>query len=246
MKKNGPNSALIVIDVQNDFCPGGALAVAGGDEVVPLINALIERFDHVVLTQDWHPAGHSSFASSHAGQCALFHRSPCPMARRRCGPTIACRGRAGADFHRDLAWTKAELDHPQGLSQGRSTAIRPSSKTTARRRPGLPDISRSAASTNVVHGRACDRFLRRLFRARRRAARLRRRACVLDGCRAIDLQGSLAEAREADARGRRGACLNGGARLSGVSAPPRHSGAAARDRRAAPRRRRSRARGRSR
>ncbi|MEM7733556.1 MAG: isochorismatase family protein, partial [Pseudomonadota bacterium] len=60
--------ALIVVDVQNDFCPGGALAVAGGDEIVPGINALMDQMDAVVLTQDWHPAGHSSFASSHPGQ----------------------------------------------------------------------------------------------------------------------------------------------------------------------------------
>ena len=60
--------ALIVIDVQNDFCPGGALAVTDGDAVVPVVNRLIERFEHVVLTQDWHPAGHSSFASVHPGK----------------------------------------------------------------------------------------------------------------------------------------------------------------------------------
>ncbi len=59
--------ALIVIDVQNDFCPGGALAVSDGDAVVPVINRLSQRFDHAVLTQDWHPAGHSSFATAHPG-----------------------------------------------------------------------------------------------------------------------------------------------------------------------------------
>ncbi|MGE3831806.1 MAG: isochorismatase family protein, partial [Parvibaculaceae bacterium] len=61
-------SALIVIDVQNDFCPGGALAVERGDEVVAPINRLISKAEHVILTQDWHPARHSSFASSHAGR----------------------------------------------------------------------------------------------------------------------------------------------------------------------------------
>ena len=61
-------SVLIVVDVQNDFCPGGELAVPKGDEIVPLVNRLIDAFDHVVLTQDWHPRGHSSFASSHKGQ----------------------------------------------------------------------------------------------------------------------------------------------------------------------------------
>ncbi len=62
-----PQDVLVVIDVQNDFCPGGQLAVAGGDQVVPVIHKIAPLFQHVILTQDWHPAGHSSFASSHAG-----------------------------------------------------------------------------------------------------------------------------------------------------------------------------------
>jgi len=65
------NDVLLVIDVQNDFCPGGALAVGEGDAVVPVINALTERFDHVVLTQDWHPAGHSSFCFGSLGLGAV-------------------------------------------------------------------------------------------------------------------------------------------------------------------------------
>ena len=65
------SEALIVVDVQNDFCPGGALAVAGGDEIVPPSTGSSQRFDHVVLTQDWHPRAHSSFASSHPGRHAL-------------------------------------------------------------------------------------------------------------------------------------------------------------------------------
>ncbi len=65
--KPGAKDVLIVVDVQNDFCPGGRLAVQKGDEVVPLVNALAARFANVVLTQDWHPAGHSSFATSHPG-----------------------------------------------------------------------------------------------------------------------------------------------------------------------------------
>jgi nicotinamidase/pyrazinamidase len=62
-----PTDALLVIDLQNDFCPGGTLAIAGGDEIVPTVNKLAVRFDHVILTQDWHPAGHISFASAHPG-----------------------------------------------------------------------------------------------------------------------------------------------------------------------------------
>ena len=64
----GDRDALLVVDVQNDFCPGGALAVPRGNEVVPLVNRLAKCFAHVVLTQDWHPAGHQSFASSHPGR----------------------------------------------------------------------------------------------------------------------------------------------------------------------------------
>jgi nicotinamidase/pyrazinamidase len=65
------NDVLLIIDVQNDFCPGGALAVADGDAVVPVINRIAKRFDHVILTQDWHPADHSSFATSHPGTAAV-------------------------------------------------------------------------------------------------------------------------------------------------------------------------------
>ena len=71
MRIQPDDDLLLIIDVQNDFCPGGALAVADGDGVVPVINRLVERFDHVALTQDWHPAGHSSFATSHSGSAAF-------------------------------------------------------------------------------------------------------------------------------------------------------------------------------
>jgi nicotinamidase/pyrazinamidase len=100
--------ALIVIDVQNDFCPGGALAVAGGDEVVPLINDLIGRSEHVVLTQDWHPAGHSSFASSHPEK-EPFETITMPYGPQTLWPDHCIQGTRGADFHPDLVWTKAEL-----------------------------------------------------------------------------------------------------------------------------------------
>ncbi len=100
--------ALIVIDVQNDFCPGGALAVADGDVIVPGINALMGDYDAVVLTQDWHPAGHSSFASQHAG------RAPLEMTEMPYGPQVlwpdhCVQGSAGAAFHPDLAVDRAHL-----------------------------------------------------------------------------------------------------------------------------------------
>ncbi|WP_274626681.1 bifunctional nicotinamidase/pyrazinamidase [Arvimicrobium flavum] len=100
--------ALIVIDVQNDFCPGGALAVSGGHEIVPLVNRLIEDFDHVILTQDWHPAGHSSFASTHTGKQA-FGTVELPYGTQTLWPEHCVQGTPGADFHPDLVWTKAEM-----------------------------------------------------------------------------------------------------------------------------------------
>jgi nicotinamidase/pyrazinamidase len=102
------DKALIVVDLQNDFCPGGALAVAGGDEIVPLVNRMIGEFDHVVLTQDWHPSGHSSFASQHAGKNP-FETVAMPYGEQTLWPDHCVQGTNGAAFHPDLEWTKAEL-----------------------------------------------------------------------------------------------------------------------------------------
>jgi nicotinamidase/pyrazinamidase len=108
MESNLKDRALIVIDVQNDFCPGGALAVAGGDEIVPLVNRMIADADHVVLTQDWHPAGHSSFASSHPGSDP-FSSVEMPYGPQTLWPDHCVQGTPGADFHPGLDWTRAEL-----------------------------------------------------------------------------------------------------------------------------------------
>tara|TARA_R110002124_G_scaffold240543_5_gene405799 strand:- start:60 stop:653 length:594 start_codon:yes stop_codon:yes gene_type:complete len=100
--------ALIVIDLQKDFCPGGALAVPEGDTIVPGITALMTEFEAVVLTQDWHPAGHSSFASTHAG------RMPYDMIEMPYGPQVlwpdhCIQGSLGAQFHGDCAQDRADL-----------------------------------------------------------------------------------------------------------------------------------------
>ncbi len=100
--------ALLVIDVQHDFCPGGALAVPGGDEVVPVINDLARQFDHVLLTQDWHPRGHLSFASSHRG------KRPYETIRTEYGeqvlwPDHCLQGTHGAALHSALSVAHAEL-----------------------------------------------------------------------------------------------------------------------------------------
>lgn len=101
-------SALIIVDVQNDFCPGGNLAVKGGDEIVPLINALARQYKDVLLTQDWHPEGHSSFASQHSGH-APFTQIEMPYGPQTLWPDHCIIGSEGAEFHKDLDVPHAEL-----------------------------------------------------------------------------------------------------------------------------------------
>lgn len=101
-------SVLLVIDVQNDFCPGGALPVPKGDQVVPVINKLIGRFGHVLQTQDWHPPGHRSFASAHAGK-APMDTAEMPYGEQVLWPDHCVQGTQGAAFHPDLDTTRTEL-----------------------------------------------------------------------------------------------------------------------------------------
>jgi nicotinamidase/pyrazinamidase len=106
--KPGPKDVLIVVDVQNDFCPGGRLAVQKGDEVVPIVNALARHFGNVVLTQDWHPAGHLSFATSHPGK-KPFDSVTLPYGEQVMWPDHCLQGSDGAGFHKDLAVPHAQL-----------------------------------------------------------------------------------------------------------------------------------------
>jgi nicotinamidase/pyrazinamidase len=100
--------ALLVIDIQNDFCPGGSLAIRQGDEIVPLVNTLGQSFDHVILTQDWHPAGHISFASTHPGS-QPFQSINVPYGPQSLWPDHCLQHSAGASFHTDLDLPHAEL-----------------------------------------------------------------------------------------------------------------------------------------
>ena len=100
--------ALIVIDLQNDFCPGGALAVAGGDEIVPRVNDLMQDYPVRVLTQDWHPAGHASFAASHPG-AAPFSMIDMPYGPQVLWPTHCVQAPAGAAFHAGLDVDAAQI-----------------------------------------------------------------------------------------------------------------------------------------
>ena len=192
LRKESPNAGLIVIDLQNDFCPGGALAVAGGDEIVPLVNRLIGSFEHVVLTQDWHPAGHSSFASAHAGQ-APFAAVQMAYGSQTLWPDHCVQGTPGAEFHRDLAWTKAELVIRKGFRKAidsysafyENDRKTPTGLAGYLRERGLTKLALVGLATDFcVAYSALD------------AARLGFDTTVLlDACRAIDLNGSLATAR---------------------------------------------------
>lgn len=108
MQLNQTTDALLVIDFQNDFCPGGALAVERGDEIAPLINRLAGRFAHVILTQDWHPAGHISFASAHAG-ARPFETIGAPYGPQALWPDHCVQGSRGAEVHSALRVPHAEL-----------------------------------------------------------------------------------------------------------------------------------------
>ena len=102
------SEALVVVDVQNDFCPGGALAVRGGDGIVPGVNALMDEFRSVILTQDWHPADHSSFATSHWGRQA-YETVDMPYGPQVLWPDHCVQGTPGAAFHPSLRTDRADL-----------------------------------------------------------------------------------------------------------------------------------------
>jgi len=142
------NEALIVVDVQNDFCEGGALAVPGGNAIVPKANRLIAGHDHVVLTQDWHPPGHASFAGSWEG-AAPFSTRQLPYGPQTLWPAHCVQGTPGADFHRDLEATKAELIVRKGFHRGIDSysAFRENDRTTL---TGLEGYLKARGFTGVV------------------------------------------------------------------------------------------------
>jgi len=108
MSKYGERDVLLVVDIQNDFCPGGGLAVPRGDEVVPIVNRLAQDFPHVVLTQDWHPRGHLSFASSHPG-AKPYQTIEVAYGKQVLWPDHCVQGTKGAAFRDDLHIDRAEL-----------------------------------------------------------------------------------------------------------------------------------------
>jgi len=201
---------LIVIDVQNDFCPGGALAVANGDAVIEVIHRVAPKFNHIILTQDWHSANHSSFASAHAGKHA-FEQIELPYGAQTLWPDHCVQGSKGAEFHPDLHLPQTELILRKGF------------------RPQIDSYSaffeNDRSTPTGLAGYLEERSLTRVFLAGLAydycvgysaldARRLGFEAIILrDACRAINLNGSVAriESKFADA----GVMLIAGTELSG-------------------------------
>jgi nicotinamidase/pyrazinamidase len=187
------HEALIVIDIQNDFCPGGALAVAEGDRIINRVNGLMEDFGTVVLTQDWHPADHSSFASNHPGK-APFEMLTMSYGPQTLWPDHCVQGTAGAEFHPELRTDPAHLIIRKGFraaidsysaffENDRSTTTGLNGYLSAR---GVTEVTFVGLATDYcVAYSALD------------AARLGLKARVLLGaCRGIDLGGSMARMTE--------------------------------------------------
>lgn len=178
---------LLVIDVQSDFCPGGALAVPEGGEIIPIVNQLIQHFDHVVLTQDWHPAGHSSFASSHPG-AEPFSLTEMPYGRQTLWPDHCVQGTSGAEFHPDLEWTKAELV----IRKGFRTAIDSYSAFFENDKTTPTGLTGYFMERGLKHVYCCGLALDFCVRFSAEDARAQGFSCsvVEDACRSIDLDGS--------------------------------------------------------
>ncbi len=179
--KPGAKDALIVVDVQNDFCPGGRLAVQKGDEIVLLVNALANHFENVVLTQDWHPPGHRSFATSHPGK-KPFDSVKLPYGEQVLWPDHCVQGSDGAALHRDLSVPQAQLLIRKGYN-----------KDVAR--TGLEGYLEERGIKRVfVCGLATDFCVAWTALDARKLGFAA--AVIEDACRAIDNQGSLAAAWE--------------------------------------------------
>jgi nicotinamidase/pyrazinamidase len=188
----GDNDVLLVIDVQNDFCPGGALAVPRGDEVVPVINRLAGRFANVVLTQDWHPAGHSSFASAHPGR-RPFEIIKAPYGPQALWPDHCVQGTPGADFHPGLKIPHAALVLRKGMRRAidsYSAFFENDRKTPT----GLVGYLQDRGLTRVfAAGLAFDFCIR--YTAEDASFTGFKVAVIEDACRGIDMEGSMAGAR---------------------------------------------------
>ncbi len=188
----GEGDVLLVVDVQNDFCPGGSLAVPDGDAVVPVINRLMTRFDDVVLTQDWHPPGHSSFASSHPG------KAPLALIEADYGPQVlwpdhCVQGTDGAAFHGDLDVARAQLVVRKGFRAhiDSYSAFKENDQKTS---TGLAGCLRERGARRVFACGLATDFCVKWSALDARAAGFEV-VLIEAASRGIDLDGSLAAAR---------------------------------------------------
>ena len=188
----GRGDVFLVIDVQNDFCPGGALAVPDGNAVVPVINRLAGGFEHVLLTQDWHPRGHTSFASSHPGR-QPFETIEVAYGAQTLWPDHCVQDSTGAAFHPDLDAARAELIIRKGYDRAIDSysAFYENDRTTA---TGLTGYLRTRDFERIfMAGLATDFCVN--FSAVDAAREGFEVVVIEDACRAIDLDGSLAAAK---------------------------------------------------
>ncbi len=190
MMKTTSSDVLIVVDVQNDFCPGGALAIVDGDRVVDVIHRIAPAFEHIVLTQDWHPPGHHSFACVHQGK-RHFESIEVGYGKQTLWPDHCVQGTWGAEFHRSLHLPQAELVLRKGFRPhiDSYSAFFENDRTTP---TGLAGYLRERGLTRVfLAGLAYDFCV---GYSALDARRLGFEAVVVrDACRAIDLDGSVAK-----------------------------------------------------
>ena len=183
------NDVLIVTDVQNDFCPGGALAVPRGDEVIAPILCIAPRFRHIVLTQDWHPAHHTSFAASHPGK-KPYESIELAYGAQTLWPRHCVQGSPGAEFHPALHLPQAELILRKGFRQqvDSYSAFFENDRTTPTglagylHERGLPRVFLAGLAYDYCVGYSAIDARRLAFPA----------VVLRDACRAIDLEGSVA------------------------------------------------------
>ena len=189
--KPGPRDVLLVVDVQNDFIPGGALAVKEGDAIVPLVNQLAAGFEHVILTQDWHTPGHISFASSHPGK-KPFETIDLPYGRQVLWPDHCVQGTEGAALHRDLSIPHAELVIRKGF-RPEIDSYSAFYENDRRTPTGLAGYLRERGLQRIfLAGLATDYCV---YYSAMDARRLGFETVLIEaGCRAIDLAGSLGAA----------------------------------------------------
>ena len=191
------HDVLIVIDMQNDFCPGGALAVAGGDTVIEVIHRIAPRFQHVVMTQDWHPADHTSFVSAHKGK-KPYEQIELGYGPQTLWPAHCVQGSKGAEFHPALQLPQAELVLRKGFHReiDSYSAFFENDRVTP---TGLAGYLEERELTRVFFaGLAYDYCV---GYSALDARRLGFTAYILrDACRAIDLNGSVAKIEDEFAR----------------------------------------------